>query len=143
MSDSCEEEGGGYRHPGGLAGRGRFFILDQSNPRDALIMLKPLFVWEDRALKRILPEQIICLTTEKNYMRIFLTDQSVIMVRSTLASAMKKLPKELFVKIHRSHVVSVLHIDMIYKDHVLLLVQPVPVSRQYYPRLLKRVSVIG
>ena len=106
-------------------------------------MLKPLFVWEDRVLKRILPEQIICLTTEKNYMRIFLTDQSVIMVRSTLASAMKKLPKELFVKIHRSHVVSVLHIDMIYKDHVLLLGQPVPIARQYYPRLLKRVSVIG
>ena len=106
-------------------------------------MLKPLFVWEDRVLKRILPEQIICLTTEKNYMRIFLTDQSVIMVRSTLASAMKILPKELFVKIHRSHVVSVLHIDMIYKDHVLLLGQPVPIARQYYPRLLKRVSVIG
>lgn len=106
-------------------------------------MLKPIFVWQDRSLKRIQPEQIICLSIEKNYIRIFLTDQSELMVRSTLANAMKKLPKELFVKIHRSHVVSLLHIDSIFKDHVLLLGAPVPVARQYYPGLLNRVSVVG
>lgn len=106
-------------------------------------MLKPIFVSEDRVLKRILPEQIVCLTTEKNYIHIFLTDDSVIMVRSTLASALKKLPRQLFVKIHRSHIVSLLHVEMIYKDHVLLLGRPVPIARQFYPRLLKRVSVIG
>lgn len=106
-------------------------------------MLKPLFVWHERSLKRIIPEQIICLSTEKNYTRLYMTDQSVIMLRSTLASAVKKLPKELFVKIHRSHVVSVLHIENIFKDHVLLLGMPVPVARQFYPALLKRVNVIG
>lgn len=106
-------------------------------------MLKPIFVWQDRSLKRIQPEQIICLSIEKNYIRIFLTDQSELMVRSTLANAMKKLPKELFVKIHRSHVVSLLHIDSIFKDHVLLLGAPVPVARQYYAGLLKRVNVMG
>ena len=54
-------------------------------------MLKPVFVWQDRALVRILPEQIICLSVEKNYIRIYLTDQSELMVRSTLANALNNL----------------------------------------------------
>ena len=40
------------------------------------------------------------------------------MVRATLANAMKSLPGELFINIHRSFVVSVLHINNIHKDHV-------------------------
>ncbi|MBN8686421.1 MAG: LytTR family transcriptional regulator [Chitinophagales bacterium] len=61
---------------------------------------------------------------------------------ATLASATKALPKELFIKIHRSFVVSVLHVKSIHKDHVEVLGAPVPVARQYYAGLMKRVSVI-
>ncbi|MBN8686423.1 MAG: LytTR family transcriptional regulator [Chitinophagales bacterium] len=105
-------------------------------------MTKPIFVWQDKTLRRLLPEQIAFLATEKNYTRIFMTDESFFMVRATLASATKALPKELFIKIHRSFVVSVLHINSIHKDHVEVLGAPVPVARQYYAGLMKRVSVI-
>ena len=40
------------------------------------------------------------------------------MVRAILDNAMKSLPRELFIKIHLSFVVSVLHINSIHKDHV-------------------------
>jgi len=64
------------------------------------------------------------------------------MVRATLANALKFRPSELFIKIHRSFVVSVLYINSIHKDHVEVLGAPVPVARQYYEGLMKRVSVI-
>ena len=64
------------------------------------------------------------------------------MVRAILDNAMKSLPRELFIKIHLSFVVSVLHINSIHKDHVEVLGAPVPVARQYYEGLMKRVSVI-
>lgn len=105
-------------------------------------MTKPIFVWHDRTLKRLLPEQIAFLATEKNYTRIFMVDESFFMVRTTLANAKKALPKDMFIKIHRSFVVSVLHINSIHKDHVEVLGAPVPVARQYYAGLMKRVSVI-
>lgn len=105
-------------------------------------MTKPIFVWQDRTLKRLLPEQIAFLATEKNYTRIFMVDESFFMVRATLANATKALPKDMFIKIHRSFVVSVLHINSIHKDHVEVLGAPVPVARQYYAGLMKRVSVI-
>lgn len=68
--------------------------------------------------------------------------QSHFMVRATLANALKFRPSELFIKIHRSFVVSVLYINSIHKDHVEVLGAPVPVARQYYEGLMKRVSVI-
>ena len=105
-------------------------------------MTKPIFVWQDKTLKRLLPEQIAFLATEKNYTRIFMIDESFFMVRATLANATKVLPKDMFIKIHRSFVVSVLHINSIHKDHVEVLGAPVPVARQYYEGLMKRVSVI-
>ena len=40
------------------------------------------------------------------------------MVRGILANALKFLPRELFINIHRSFVVSVLHINRIHKDHM-------------------------
>ena len=105
-------------------------------------MTKPIFVWQDKTLKRLLPEQVAFLATEKNYTRIFMIDESFFMVRATLANATKVLPKDMFIKIHRSFVVSVLHINSIHKDHVEVLGAPVPVARQYYEGLMKRVSVI-
>jgi DNA-binding LytR/AlgR family response regulator len=105
-------------------------------------MPKPLFIWQDKTLIQINPEEIACLSTEKNYTRIFMTDDSYFMVRSTLSNAAKKLPPDMFIKIHRSYVVSLRHISSIFKDHVLVFSHPVPVARQYYQSLLKRVSII-
>lgn len=105
-------------------------------------MSKPLFIWQDKTLIQINPEEIACLSTEKNYTRIFMTDDSHFMVRSTLSNAAKKLPPDMFIKIHRSYVVSLRHINSIFKDHVEVCERPVPVARQYYQSLLKRVSII-
>ena len=106
-------------------------------------MSKPLFVWREKTLVRILPEQIAFLATEKNYTRIFMIDQSFFMVRATLSGAMKKLPHDMFIRIHRSFVVSTLHLESIHKDHVEVLGEPIPVARQYYQPLLSRLSVIS
>ena len=46
------------------------------------------------------------------------------MVRAILANALKSLPRELIIKIHRSFKVSVLHINSIHKDHVEVLGAP-------------------
>ena len=74
-------------------------------------MLKPFFVWQNKVLKRIDPRQVMCLSTEGNYTRIYLSDQTFYMVRSSLSGALKKLPPEMFIKIHRSLVASIYFID--------------------------------
>jgi len=105
-------------------------------------MLKPFFVWQNKELKKIHPEDVICLSTEGNYTRIYLSDKSFYMVRSSLSGALKKLPADTFVKIHRSFVVSIYHIDSIHRDHLLVSNEPVPIGRQYYRSLIGRLNII-
>ena len=105
-------------------------------------MLKPFFVWQKRALKRIDPEMVMCLSTEKNYTRIFLSDKTSYMVRSTLSSALKRLPPEMFIKIHRSLIVSVFYIDNITRDHLIVGEKSIPIGRQYYKSVIGQLNII-
>lgn len=105
-------------------------------------MLKPIYVRDEKALTKIHPEEVLCLATEKNYTKIFLNDGTHYMVRSTLTAALKKLPNDIFIKIHRSYAASLLHIENIYKDHVLIQGKPLPIARQYYRAFINRLSII-
>jgi len=107
-------------------------------------MLKPFFVWHNKVLKGVHPTDVVALSTEGNYTVIILSDKSSFMVRSTLSGALRKLPPEMFIKIHRSHVVSIDFIDTIDRDHLTVTIgkKPFPISRQYYRRVIKQLNVI-
>lgn len=105
-------------------------------------MMIPFFVWQNRVLKKINPEDVICLYTEKNYTRIFLKNKTYYMVRSTLSSALKKLPPDIFIKIHRSFAASVYYIDSIEKDHLQVGNESIPIAKQYYKSLLAKLNII-
>ena len=105
-------------------------------------MLRPFFVRHNRAIIKIHPEDVICLSTEGNYTRIYLTDKSFYMVRSTLSAALKKLPEDIFIKIHRSFAVSVYHIDSVHRDYLVVSKENLPIGKQYYRSLVEKLNVI-
>jgi DNA-binding LytR/AlgR family response regulator len=105
-------------------------------------MQKPFFVWQNKVLRKINPEDVICLSTEGNYTRIYVAGKTHYMVRSTLSAALKKLPRDVFIKIHRSFVVSVYHIDSIHKDHLLIGDEAIPIAKQYYKSLMDKLNII-
>src|SRR5258706_15950723 len=105
-------------------------------------MLKPIFIRQDKLLKKINPEEVICIFTEENYTRIFLANKTYYMVRSSLSNALKKLPPGMFIKIHRSFAASVYHIDSIDRDHLLVGDEPLPIAKQYYRSLLDKLNII-
>lgn len=105
-------------------------------------MLNPFFVWQNKVLKRIDPGQVMCLYTEGNYTKIFLSDKTYYMVRSSLSGALKKLPPEMFIKIHRSIVASIYFIDDIAKDHLIIDGESIPIGRQYYKTAIRQLNII-
>ena len=117
-------------------------IFEGISNQNYLIMLKPFFVRENKVLKKINPGDVICLSTEGNYTRIFLVDKTYYMLRSTLSGALKKLPPDMFIKIHRSYIASIYHIDDIHKDHLLIGGESVPIAKQYYKSLIDKLNVI-
>ena len=105
-------------------------------------MLKPFFVRQNKVLKRIDPSQVMWFYTEGNYTRIILSDKTIYLVRSTLAGKLKKLPPEMFIRIHRSVIVSIYFIDDIAKDHLIIDGEPRPIGKQYYNTAMSRLSII-
>jgi DNA-binding LytR/AlgR family response regulator len=106
-------------------------------------MQKPFFVRKDKKLKKVRPEDVVGLATEKNYTRIFLANRETIyMVRSTLSNALKKLPPDMFIKTRRSYAVSVFYIDNIQMDHLELPGELIPIGRQYYKSVMEKLNII-
>jgi DNA-binding LytR/AlgR family response regulator len=103
---------------------------------------KPFFVWYEKVLKSIDPEQVVCLVTEGNYTKIFLADNTYYMVRTSLAGALKKLPPDVFIRVHRSVAASVFYIDNIDRDHLIIQGQSLPVARRYYRSAINQLNII-
>jgi len=105
-------------------------------------MLKPFFIRYNKVLKRIDPGMVMCLSTEGNYTRIFLSDHTYFMVRTSLSGALKKLPPEMFIRIDRSMVVSIYFMDDIAKDHLIIAGEPLNIGRQYYKTAIRQLNII-
>jgi DNA-binding LytR/AlgR family response regulator len=103
---------------------------------------KPFFVYQDKVLVKIKPEEVVGLSTEDNYTKIVLSDKSELMVRSTLASALKKLPPEIFIRVHRGIAVSLLYVDTIERDHLTIDNKAVPIAKQYYKSVIDQLNII-
>ena len=95
-------------------------------------------------LKRIDSEEIILLEVDDNYVK-FHTANNSLMVRTSLNAALAGLPENHFLKTHRTFAVSVYHIVEIARDYVMLagILDPIPISRQYYSEFIKRLTIIG
>jgi DNA-binding LytR/AlgR family response regulator len=105
-------------------------------------MRPPVFIRDEKVLKKVATEHIVCLVTEKNYTRIYLSDASFCIVRSSMASIMKILPNDIFVRIHRAYAVSLYYVDTISRDELVIDEKPFPVGKEYYRALMKALNVI-
>lgn len=109
-------------------------------------MVTPFFirteVKKERVLKKVDPMQVMRLKTEKNQTKIYLTDEKVYPVRTSLVNALSSFPPDMFVKINRADVVSVFHIDEIAKDHLMMNGKTVPIARSYYKYVVAGIGII-
>jgi DNA-binding LytR/AlgR family response regulator len=109
-------------------------------------MLEPFFirtvVKKEKVLKRVDPMQVARLNAVKNYTKIFLIDDTVYTVRTSLVNALKNFPPEMFVKIDRAEVVSIFFIDEIAKDHLTIKGKPVSIARPYYKYVVAGINII-
>ena len=107
-------------------------------------MTKIFFYREDGILKKMPLHDILLLETSGNYVKFLAKDYSLLL-RTTLAMAVKLLPADQFVRINRFQVVAIEHIASLSKDFLKL--ENIPniefgVSKQFYAGLLKHFTII-
>lgn len=112
------------------------------------MLFKPFFIWYKKKewtvskLLRLHPEHVMFLETVGNYTKIVLEDFTFFEVRSSLATALKKLPGELFIQVHRNYAVSVLYIDLVEKYRLTIGKEGIPIARERYEKVIEQLNII-
>jgi two-component system response regulator LytT len=95
----------------------------------------------DRRLIKIEMASVNIVEAKGDYIHIK-TDGKNYVVHSTLKKIESKLPKDLFLKVHRSFVINTKKIIDIEDNNVLIGKDVIPVSRANRPELMKRLNIL-
>lgn len=100
-----------------------------------------LYVNIDRRLIKIDIPSIYLVEAKGDYILVK-TETKNYTVHSTLKKIEEKLPKNLFLKVHRSYIINVNKIIDIEDNSVLIKKDVIPVSRSNRPELMKRLNLL-
>ncbi|SHN13223.1 two component transcriptional regulator, LytTR family [Cyclobacterium lianum] len=100
-----------------------------------------IFIRNQNKLVKILYDDIHFVEAERNYSKIHTGEQSFLVV-SPLKTLAGKLPAHLFIRIHRSYLVSIPKIDAIGDGFLEVNRRTIPVSKHFKQALLKKINAL-
>ena len=103
--------------------------------------VKDFYINIDRRLIKIDIDSVNLVQAKGDYIKIK-TEGKDYIVHSTLKKIYEKLPKSLFLKVHRSYIINLKKIIDIEDNSVLIKKDVVPVSRSNRPELMKRLDLL-
>ncbi len=90
-----------------------------------------LFVKADYKIQRINLNDILYIESMREYVKIVLKDEKSVMSLMSLKSLEEKLPKDNFMRVHRSFIVNLNEIKTIERSRIIFEKKYIPVSDQY------------
>ena len=96
-----------------------------------------VFIKSGTQINQITVKSIKYIEGAGNYMT-FYTDKKKIMALMSMKEVIELLPSDEFVRIHKSYIVSLEHIDIIEKHRVIIETTPVPIGVSYREEFLQR-----
>ncbi len=98
-----------------------------------------IFVKRHDKMVKILIEDIYYIEAERNYCRIFSKNSECLLVL-TLKDFDAKLPKEHFLRVHRSYIANLSHVDEVSGNHIVINRKAIPLSKSHKGELLNRLQ---
>ena len=116
-------------------------IENNVNNEHPFILSDRIFVRHKEKMIKIMVADILYMEADRNYSRIF-TNNKEYLLAITLKSIEEKLPLDLFVRIHRSYIINLAHIDEVADGHVVIAQKAIPLSAGLKEKLLKRIQTL-
>ncbi len=95
-----------------------------------------MFVRADRRMLKIDFEAIIYIESYSDYIKIHLSNETIV-TRETISAIEAKLPKQRFLRIHRSYIISLKHISSFTNEEITINNTALTISRSYKKKVLK------
>lgn len=100
-----------------------------------------IFVRHNDKIVKIIIADILYIEADRNYCRIHSKGKIFLLV-VTLKDIEKKLPKEYFVRVHRSYIVNLSQIDEVAAKHLVIARKVIPLSKSLRIHLMTRLQTI-
>ena len=95
-----------------------------------------MFVRSDRRMIKIDFESIIYIESYSDYIKIHLTDETIV-TRETISAIEAKLPSKSFIRIHRSYIIALKHITSFTNEEITINNITLTISRSYKKDVLQ------
>lgn len=90
-----------------------------------------LFIKNDYKLTKVFFDDILYINGQKDYVKFYMTDGSTITSLLNMKNIEDKLPKSLFLRVHRSYIINTKKIGMIDKFRFVIGNEFIPISETY------------
>jgi DNA-binding LytR/AlgR family response regulator len=98
-----------------------------------------IFIIEDQVTYKVVHDDILYVEAYGNYLKIH-TQGKIYVTRETMQEMEKKLPSDMFIRIHKSYIISLPKIDSISGNRVYINQQEIPVGEMYKIALKQKIN---
>ena len=95
---------------------------------------------DNKIIYRIPYTEINHIQSWGNYLKIFLTNQSIKIVRKTIKTVEAELPGNHFLRIHKSYIVNINHVKSIEGNQIKLVDHQLPIGKSYLVSVKKMIT---
>lgn len=106
-----------------------------------VILSDRIFVRCKEKMIKIMVSDILYIEADRNYSRIF-TGTKEFLLSATLKTIEEKLSGNLFVRIHRSYLINLAHVDEVAEGYVMVMQKSIPMSAGLKDHLLERIQTL-
>lgn len=103
------------------------------------VQSESIFVRKNERMIKIMIQDIFYFEADRNYCKVHAKNRECLLVM-TLKEIDEKLPKEHFLRIHRSYIVNLSHVDEVAGSHVVIGKKAIPMSKNLRNELLNRLQ---
>jgi DNA-binding LytR/AlgR family response regulator len=114
---------------------------DKHGEEQPFILSDRIFVRHLGKMVKIMLDDILYLEADRNYSRI-VTSNREYMLSTTLKIIEEKMLLQMFMRIHRSYLINIKHVDEVTENHVMIAKKPVPLGAGMRERLMQRMQTL-
>jgi len=115
--------------------------VNNAGDEQPFILSDRIFVRHREKMIKIIVADILYIEADRNYCRIFTRDKEYLLC-ITLKTIEEKLPGRIFLRIHRSYIINLAHIDEVAEGHVIIAQKAIPLSAGLKEQLLQRIQTL-
>ncbi|SDE78687.1 two component transcriptional regulator, LytTR family [Pricia antarctica] len=105
------------------------------------VMNDRIFVRHNGKMEKLLLADILYIEADRNYCTL-ITDSGNYLLSSTLKTMEEKLPKTVFIRVHRSFMVNISKLDVVAEHHLEIKRKVIPLSKSQKELLMARIQTI-